>query len=67
MRSRNGWCLCLYGGFIPDFIVCQQQALQDIQGQQVPVHADGSLPWWRALDNSQGQVSFEKLEKRNIF
>lgn len=51
----------VYGGLISDFLVCQCQALQDVQGQQVPVHADGSLSRWRALDNSQGQVSFKKL------
>lgn len=60
MRSGNDWCLRSYGEFIHEFLTCHQQALQNVQGQQVPVHADGSLSRWRALDNSQGQVSFKK-------
>lgn len=33
------------------------QALQNIQGQKVPLHVDGSLFRWRAVDNSQRPVS----------
>ena len=31
------------------------QALQNIQGLTVPLHADGAVPRWRALDHPQGQ------------
>lgn len=32
-----------------------RQALQDVQGPQVPLHADGALPRGRALDRPPGQ------------
>ena len=35
------------------------EAFQDVQGQEVPLHADGVLPRWRALDHPQ--VRFKKL------
>ena len=31
------------------------QVVQDVQGQEIHLYADGSLPGWRALDNPQGQ------------
>ena len=30
-----------------------REALQDVQGQEVPLHADGVLPGRRALDHPQ--------------
>ena len=29
------------------------EAFQDVQGPEVPLHADGVLPRWRALDHPQ--------------
>jgi hypothetical protein len=40
-----------------------RQALQDLQGQEVPLHAHGLLPRWRALDHSQ--VSFHAKVKNS--
>lgn len=39
------------------FFYFYSQALQNIQGQKVPLHVDGSLFRWRAVDNSQRPVS----------
>ena len=30
-----------------------REAVQDVQGPEVPLHADGVLPRWRALDNPE--------------
>ena len=35
-------------------IIIKTQVVQDVQGQEIHLYADGSLPWRRALDNPQG-------------
>lgn len=37
------------------------QAVQNIQGQKVPLHVDGSLFRWGAVDDSQGPVSCQNI------
>ncbi|XP_057682587.1 uncharacterized protein LOC130909771 isoform X1 [Corythoichthys intestinalis] len=45
----------------PDALPLRGQVVPDLQGQQIPLHADGGLPRRRALDASQKQGSFGGL------
>ncbi len=40
------------------------QVAPDVQGPQVSVHADGSVPRWRAVDGAQRQVSVPLCENK---